>query len=137
MKKVFLFALVAILLGCRDPFDYQHHDPGNPDPPGAPILVSPKDGANMGYEGFPRDVAFEWNPVAGASFFQLEVYTDSVPVAQNLHTFRDQIAALGVTVTFPRYGFYYWRVRAASPRRWNNYTDWSGLRWFVIPNPTR
>ncbi len=129
-------ALAAGLLVCKDPLSFQPGDPSMPDPPGPPVPVYPPDGENTGDYGYPQDVAFQWGKVNGAIFYQVEVYTESIPELPNLHTIADGVTTTTVTVRFGRYGFYYWRVRAGS-HRWNWYTDWSELNRFVLPNPAR
>lgn len=133
-----LLALTLLLLGCKDPFDFEPHDPSLPNPPGPPILVYPEDGKKFKYDTpYPRDVTLKWNAVPGAEFYQVEIYRDSVLTEPNLYVpLINYVYAAQVTVSFRTYGFYYWRVRADSPRRWNALTDWSGVWVFALPNPT-
>jgi hypothetical protein len=128
--------LLAALLACKDPYDFEPGDPTKPDPPGPPVQVSPADGENTWNYGYPQDVTFSWRGVAGAMFYQLEAYSDSMASQQTLVASNMRVNGTNVTLTFQRWGFYYWRVRAAS-RSWNDYTDWSRLSQFILPNPSQ
>ena len=129
--------LFLLLLGCKDPFDYEHRDPNLPDPPAAPTQTYPPDGKEFKRYGYPQPDTMRWNPVPGAEFYQVEVFTDSVLIEDNLYfPMIDRVHALETAATFYGWGFYYWRVRGDSPRRWNAPTDWSPVRMFLLPNPT-
>uniref|UniRef100_A0A7C4GGF2 Fibronectin type III domain-containing protein n=1 Tax=candidate division WOR-3 bacterium TaxID=2052148 RepID=A0A7C4GGF2_UNCW3 len=131
--RLLLFWL--LLAGCQDPFGFEPGDPTKPDPPGPPVLKWPENGEMIVNYAYPQDVVLEWFAVKGAGFYQVEVYNDSVPGPGSLHVRRPDVAGSSVGVRFTRWGFYYWRVRAAS-RSWNNYTAWSELRRFLLPDPS-
>ncbi|MEO0085200.1 MAG: hypothetical protein ABIK37_01075 [candidate division WOR-3 bacterium] len=133
MRRLLLAAL--LLAGCKDPFSFEPGDPTKPDPPGPPVLKWPEDGEMIVNYSYPQDVVLEWNGVKGAGFYQVEVHTDSVPSQSTLHAVKSEVAGTSVAVRFTRWGFYYWRVRAAS-RNWNNYTAWSQMWQFLLPDPS-
>ncbi len=133
VKLTLAVCLVLAVLACKDPNSYQPFDPNMPDPPAAPVLTNPTDGWMSDSYAYPQDVYLSWAGVAGAQFYEIQVTRDSL--------FGDpgpgqRVYQTSLTVTEPTYGYYYWRVRAAS-RNWNNYTDWSTPFWFGLPNPTR
>lgn len=124
------------LLSCRDPNSYQPFDPSMPDPPAPPALVLPTNGWVSGDFAYPQAVDFTWQGVAGAQFYQIEVYRDSLLRSQYLMYSNPRVYQTSATDTLPYYGLYFWRVRASS-RNWNNYTDWSSVSRFALPNPAR
>lgn len=135
MNRVTVCLTALLVLGCKDPFSFEPGDPTKPDPPGPPVLKWPANGELIVNYAYPQDVTLEWYGIRGAGFYQVEVYTDSAPSQATLHTLKPEVAGTSVTVRFTRWGFYYWRVRAAS-RNWNNYTGWSGLWEFLLPDPS-
>jgi len=138
MKRTLpLLMLLGLLLGCKDPFSYQPHDPTLPDPPAPPAPLAPENGKHFKYDTpYPRDVTLQWTAVSGAEFYQVEVYTDSVLVESNLYVpLIDRVYSTGTTVSFRYHGQFFWRVRADNDRRWNAFTDWSELWNFWLPNP--
>jgi len=132
MRRLLLAAL--LLTACQDPFSFEPGNPTKPDPPGPPVLKWPADGELILNYAYPQNLTLEWHAIRGAGFYQVEVHTDSVPSQSTLHTVKPDVPDSSLTVRFSRWGFYYWRVRAAS-RNWNDYTAWSGLRRFILPNP--
>ncbi len=136
MKWWLVPVAVLCLLACRDPNSYQPFDPTNPDPPDPPVLIYPASGWVSGDFAYPQDVNLKWNEVFGAQFYQVEVYRDSLLRSQYLFYSDPRATHTLVTATLPYYGLYFWRVRAAS-RNWNNYTDWSAVFHFALPNPAR
>ncbi len=136
MKRVAPFILAILFLTCKDPFGFKPEDPTKIDPPDPPVQTCPPDGKLIKNYAYPQDVVFKWQPVAGTESYQVQVYTDSIPSAQTLLLEKVEITAGETTITFGRFGFYFWRVRASS-RRWKlSYTDWSSLSKFILPNPT-
>lgn len=134
MKALVLACL--LLAVCKSPFDYEHRDPNLPPPPAPPLLLVPADGENTRNYAYPQDVTLGWSGVAGAEFYQVEVYRDSVLIERNLALpMLDRVYGPGAEVRLGRHGFYWWRVRADNPRRWNAATDWSPVRFFILPNP--
>lgn len=127
-------ALILMLLSCKDPYLFEPGDPNKPDPPVPPRPIYPLDGENTKNYGYPQDVAFSWERVAGATFYQIEIYRDTTGVT--LLATEDRITATSHPVSLASHGFYSWRVRAGGPN-WNWYTDWSDLNWFILPNPAR
>ena len=123
-----------MLLACRNPYDFQPGDPTKPDPPAAPVLSSPPDRYKGDNYSYPQDVSLEWRAVAGATFYQVEVYSDSL--LTRLYLSEGRVTTTRVVSAFGRYGTYFWHARAAS-RSWNDYTDWSAPFRFTLPNPTR
>jgi hypothetical protein len=136
MKWWSVAVALLCLLACRDPNSYQPFDPTNPDPPGPPVLVYPTNGWVSDDFAYPQDVDFSWQDVAGAQFYQIEVYRDSLLRSQYLMYSNSRTTQTSLTATLPYYGLYFWRVRAAS-RSWNDYTDWSSPFYFALPNPAR
>lgn len=131
--RIFL-ALLLLVAACRDPYDFEPGDPTKPDPPAPPVLVFPPDGHMGDNYSYPQVVSLEWRSLPGATFYQVEVYTDSL--LTRLYLSEDRITATRTAPSFGRYGTYYWHVRAAS-RSWNDYTDWSAPFRFTLPNPAR
>jgi len=132
-----LSVLSALLcLSCKNPFGYEPDDPTKTDPPAPPVQTEPEDGKLIRNYAYPQDVVMKWQPVTGASYYQVEVYRDSTARAENLYRMVDNIRSTQTSVTFGRYGWYCWRVRAYSPN-WKWYTDWSPLHEFILPNPVR
>ena len=127
-----LLAVVILLAACKDPYDFQPGDPTKPNPPAPPVLVSPPDGHEGDNYSYPQTVELEWRVLSGATFYQIEVYTDSA--LTRLYASEDRVKTTRATLSFGRYGTYFWHVRAASPA-WNNYTDWSAAFRFSLPNP--
>jgi hypothetical protein len=133
---VLVSGLLLLVLACKSPFDYEHRDPNLPAPPGPPALITPADGENTRNYAYPQDVTLGWSAVAGAEFYQVEVYRDSVLTEANLALPRlERVDGPGTAVRLGRHGFYWWRVRADNARRWNAPTDWSAVRHFILPNP--
>jgi hypothetical protein len=133
MKLALAVCLTLVALACKDPNSYEPFDPTMPDPPAPPVLTSPANGWLSPSFAYPQDVYLSWTDVAGVQFYQLQVTRDSL--------FRNpgpdqRVYQTSITVTEPTYGYYFWRVRAAS-RNWNNYTDWSAPFRFGLPNPAR
>ena len=124
------------LLACKDPSGFAPGDDPKPDPPEPPVPVYPLEGESTEEYGYPQDVVFQWQPVAGAFFYEIEVYTDSVLNPGNQYGAVGSITETQAGVGFHTYGTYYWHVRAGSPN-WKWYTDWSELISFHLPNPTR
>lgn len=136
MKTLALGCLLLLLLACKDPFDYEHRDPNLPAPPGPPVPTTPVDSTNTRNYAYPQDVTLGWTPVAGAEFYQVEVYRDSVFIEQNLALpLLDRVSGPGTDIRLGRYGYYWWRVRADNARRWKAPTDWSVVFVFLLPNP--
>ncbi|MGQ9708332.1 MAG: hypothetical protein ACUVUR_05600 [bacterium] len=127
--------LLVILFGCKEPFSFQPDDPTKPDPPAAPILVRPANGDFIPNYAYPQDVEFEWQRVSGATSYQYECYKDSGLNPVSMVYSNSRVTGNKISVRFSRCGVYYWRVRAASPN-WNNYTSWSQVFRFILPDPT-
>jgi len=136
MRLLLVASLMLGLLACKDPYDFEPGDPTKPDPPAPPQLVAPADSWRSDDYTYPQEVSFEWQPIAGPVFYQFEAYIDSVLYPQQLVYANQKVTSTGLATSFGRYGWYYWRVRAAS-RNWNNYTDWSPPFRFCLPNPAK
>jgi hypothetical protein len=136
MKWWFALLVLLCLLACRDPNSYQPFDPTKPDPPIPPVLIYPTNGWVSDDFAYPQDVDFSWQGLAGAQFYQIEVYRDSLLRSQYLVYSSRRVYQTSLTVPDSTWGLYYWRVRAASSN-WNNYTDWSSAFHFSLPNPAR
>jgi hypothetical protein len=95
------------------------------------LIIDESGGDNYSY---PQDVSLEWRAVAGATFYQVEVYSDSL--LTHLYLSEGRVTTTRVVCTFGSYGTYFWHARAAS-RSWNDYTDWSAPFRFTLPNPAR
>ena len=134
MRLALVAGLVLALLACTDPNSFQPFDPTKPDPPGPPVLVQPSSGWMSDQYGYPQDVSFGWQQVSGAQFYQIEVYRDSLLRSQYLAYANERVTQPSLAASLSTYGWYYWRVRAAS-RNWNNYTAWSAPFRFGLPNP--
>ncbi|MBJ7356355.1 hypothetical protein [Nocardioides sp.] len=97
-------------------------------PGAAPTQTGPADGAVLPQPQSPPKLS--WNPVAGATAYELEYGTDPnfTDTAQKTSRF-----TRGTTFVVPlqQPNTYYWHVRAeAGP---GNYTDWSAVRSYVDP----
>lgn len=137
MKHFALLAFLLALFACKDPYSYEPNDPTKPDPPPPPELVQPPYGWHSDNYAYPQDVELGWNGLPGVLFYQLEVYRDDSTLQSGSLVWSNQrVLRPYATVGLGRYGWYYWRVRAAS-RNWNNYTDWSAPSKFSLPNPAR
>jgi len=135
-KLLMVVGIIFLLMssGCKDPFSFQPDDPSKPNPPAAPILVHPADGEFIPNYAYPQNVEFEWQRVSGATSYQYECYSDPGLNPATLIYSNYRVTGTKISVRFSRYGEYYWRVRSASPN-WNNYTDWSRVFSFTLPNP--
>ena len=136
MRLVLIFGLLLALLACKNPYDFEPGDPTKPDPPAPPELVSPPDSWQSDSYIYPQEVSFIFRAIPGAGFYQFEIYLDSLLRSQYLYSSNSRLTQTSVTMSFPYYGLYFWRVRAAS-RNWNDYTDWSRPFRFGLPNPAR
>jgi hypothetical protein len=136
MKLTLVACLVLTVFACTDPFSFEPGDPTKPNPPAAPDPVQPDDDWQSDLYGYPQEVSFGWQQVSGAQFYQIEVYRDSLLRLQYLAYSNERVTQPSLTASFSTYGWYYWRVRAAS-RSWNNYTAWSAPFRFGLPNPAR
>jgi hypothetical protein len=136
MKLTLAACLALAVLVCKDPNSFQPFDPTKPDPPAAPQLVAPGDSWMSEDYAYPQAVAFSWQPVSGASFYQFEVYGEWTIEPRFLVFANQRVTSTSLTTSFSHYGEYCWRVRAASGN-WNNYTDWSAPFRFGLPNPAR
>jgi hypothetical protein len=136
MKLALVAWLTLAVLACKDPNSFQPFDPTKPDPPGPPVLTYPVNNWISDDYAYPQNVSFAWQGVPGAQFHQIEVYRDSLLRSQYLVYANERVTQPSLTASCPTYGWYYWRVRAAS-RDWNNYTDWSSPFRFGLRNPVR
>ena len=128
--------LITMLIACKSPHEYEHRDPNLPPPPEPPRLITPSDGENTRNYAYPQDVTLGWTAVPGAEYYQVEVYDDSVLTESNLALpMLNRVELTVTTVQLNKWGFYWWRVRADSPRRWNAPTDWTELNYFILPHP--
>jgi hypothetical protein len=136
MKLTLVACLVLTVLACTDPYSFEPGDPTKPNPPDAPELVQPGNGWQSDLYAYPQGVGFGWQAVSGGQFYQIEVYRDSLLRGQYLVYANERVTQPAATASFSTYGWYYWRVRAAS-RNWNNYTAWSATFRFGLPNPAK
>jgi hypothetical protein len=135
-QRLALSTVLLCLLACTDPYSYEPGDPTKPDPPAPPQLIAPGDSWLSDSYIYPQEVAFGWQPIPAAAFYQFEVYNDWVIDPLKLVYANQRVAYAELTVEFNHYGKYYWRVRAAS-KNWNNYTAWSQPSRFGLPNPAK
>jgi hypothetical protein len=133
MQRSPVLCLILAALACKDPYDFE---PGDPTKPNPPELAAPLDGWMSDSYIHPQEVSFVFRSVPGASFYQLEVYRDSLLRSQYLFYSNPRLTQTSVATSLPYYGLCFWRVRAAS-RNWNNYTAWSTPFRFSLPNPAR
>lgn len=126
---------VSLFCSCQDPFGFGPHDPKKQNPPAAPVQIEPADDTMIPNYVYPQDVTMKWLAVSGAKYYQVEAYTDSLPLPEKQHASKDKVYSTETSIRFYRYGYYWWRVRAYSPN-WKWYTDWSPLHRFLLPNPT-
>jgi len=98
------------------------------------VPTVPSNGKFIKNWAYPQDVTFRWQPVSGTQFYQVEAYTDSILIPDNMCHFEDKIPSNEASITFHHYGTYWWHVRSYSPN-WKWYTDWSELYSFILPNP--
>ena len=104
-------------------------------PPAAPSLVSP---ANNAILPLNQSISFSWNPVAGATTYQIQIddaSTFSSPVLS-----RTGLTQTQTSHTLSSERTYWWRVRGRTANGTNG--AWSTIRSFVIrrlttPTPTR
>jgi len=136
VKPVLIFGLMLALLACKDPYEFEPGDPTKPDPPPPPELLQPQNGWQSDLYQYPQQVNFDWQALPGALFYQIEVYRDSLLRAQYLVYSNPRATQTSGSAALSIYGWYFWRVRAAS-KNWNNYTDWSQPFRFGLPNPAR
>lgn len=136
MKLTLVACLALAVLACTDPFSFEPGDPTKPDPPAPPQLVAPGDTWMSDDYNYPQKVAFSWQPISGAGFYQFEAYNDWVIDPLKLVYANQRVTTADLAVSFNRYGKYYWRVRAAS-KNWNDYTDWTQPFRFGLPNPAK
>jgi len=134
MKLTLVACLVLAVIACTDPYSFEPGDPTKPDPPAPPELVQPANNWQSDLYRYPQEVSFVWQALPGALFYQIEVYRDSLLRSQYLVYSNQRVTQTSLTASFSTYGWYYWRVRAAS-RDWNNYTAWSEPFRFGLPNP--
>ena len=107
-----------------------------PGPPAAPSLVSP---ANNAILPLNQTITFSWNPVAGASTYQIQI-DDSNSFRSPFVLSRTGITQTQTTHTFNSERTFWWRVRGRTASGTNG--AWSAARSFVIrrlttPTPTR
>lgn len=137
MKRSALLTVLLILFACRDPYSFEPNDPTKPDPPPPPRLVLPAYGWISEDFAYPQDISLGWDGLPGVLFYQVEIYlNDSTLQSGSLTWSSQRVLYPSVTVQLGWYGWYFWRVRAAS-RGWNGYTDWSAASRFALPNPAR
>jgi len=134
VKHLSLLLCLLFAAGCKDPFGFGPPDPKKTPPPAAPVQTQPRDGEFIDNYEYPQDVEMKWRPVTGARYYQVEAYTSQSAQPEALYRFADNIYSTSVDLSFGRYGWYWWRVRAYSPN-WTWYTDWSPLSSFLLPNP--
>lgn len=136
--RAFLLSFMSILFFsvCQNPFGFAPHDPQKQDPPAPPVQIEPKNDTLIPHYAYPQDVTLKWKIVSGAYYYQVEVYTDSLPVPEKQYVFQNKVYGGETTVRFYRHGAYWWRVRGYSPN-WKWYTDWSPLAGFILPNPAK
>ena len=108
----------------------------DPKSPAPPELLQPQNGWQSDLYQYPQQVNFDWQALPGALFYQIEVYRDSLLRAQFLVYSNPRATQTSGSAALSIYGWYFWRVRAAS-KNWNNYTDWSQPFRFGLPNPAR
>jgi hypothetical protein len=136
MKPTLVACLVLAVIACTDPYSFEPGDPTKSDPPPPPELILPSDNWQSDLYQYPQEVGLVWEALPTALFYQVEVYRDSLLQNQYLVYSNARVTRSSVTASFSSYGWYYWRVRAAS-REWNNYTDWSAPFRFGLPNPAK
>jgi hypothetical protein len=106
-----------------------------PATPAAPTLLSP---ANNAILPLNQSIAFSWNPVAGASTYQIQIDDSSTFNSPVLS--RTGITQTQTTHTLASEGTFWWRVRGRTASGVNG--AWSAVRSFEIrrapsPTPTR
>jgi hypothetical protein len=131
--KYLAVLLLAFLVFACDESGFGYEDPNLPDPPDPPVTVYPRDGQWLSF-AYPDTVTLAWNGVGGANTYDVIVYSDSNLVA--IHAQGENLSRTTLDVVFPRWGVFYWRVRAKSTRWKGGYTDWSPIVSFIKPNPT-
>jgi len=95
-----------------------------PTPPLPPQLTYPPNNSQLGDDLTP-DLA--WNTVANASYFHVQIASDSLFTKNVIEN--TNVNALNWTPTMLTYGTYYWRVRTYSAQGvWSDY--WSEVRKF-------
>ena len=97
----------------------------SPTPPAAPTLASPPNGGRYA----PGDIILDWNPAAGAKFYELQVDTNSSFSNANRIWVRG-LTATRYTVTLTTRGTRWWRVRGTNDSL--SAGPWSTVRSFEI-----
>jgi hypothetical protein len=131
--KYIVTLLLALMVFACDEGGYEYEDPNLPDAPDPPVTTYPRDGQQLSY-AYPDTVTLAWNEVSGANTYDVTVYSDS-----NLTTVYargEDLSRATLDVVFPRWGIFYWHVRAKSTRWKGGYTGWSPTVRFIKPNPT-
>ena len=122
---IFLFVLGSIVT-CKDPTGPP--DDNITEPPDPPVLIHPQ--ADTSYNGDAVQVFFDWNYLAGAQMYEIQIDT-------NLTFNTGSIYSAEVPpkiIELERYVYittYYCRIRAGS-EFWTYYTDWSEPRRFYL-----
>lgn len=129
LGAVVLFLIIGLHTGCRDPYDYE---PPPPDTlihsPAAPVLLYPPDSFVFMTETPYVDIIMRWATVDSAEQYLLEFGGYTISLDTNSWAGIDNI----------EFGPYHWRVKAASSRWIDGYTDWSETRILdtkPIPEP--
>jgi hypothetical protein len=127
----YIFTIVLLLLfgfsvNCKDPA--RHPEDDVTEPPEPPVLIHPQ--ADTSYNGDAVQVLFDWNYLAGAQIYEIQIDTLLSFNTGSVHS----AEVPPKIIELYRYAYittYYCRIRAAS-ELWTYYTDWSETRRFYL-----
>ena len=130
-KLIFIFIIIFYInlnQGCKDPGEYE---PGDSliSPPAPPQLIAPPDSTLFSISPDPADIYFEWTPVTGAEFYDIEFSTDSTFDTTYGYILTYKASSYWTIISFYLLGDIFWRVRAYS-QLWTWYTNWSEIGYF-------
>ena len=133
LVMVCVLMTVVFDTGCKDPHEYEPPEDTLLTPPGPPLLVHPPDDfvfmdpEALPGESFSISVQLDWDEVAQAELYELELITDTLP-PNTIYCDSNQWYFL-ISNDTTKLCDYSWRVRAYSSA-WQYFTEYTEQRHF-------
>ena len=122
---LFLSVLLTNGLSCKDPEEYNPHEPQFP-PPDCPVFILPYSDTVI-CDG---PVLFDWTVPTGSEIFQIQA--DTLASFSTAELFLVDAPPTYISLRYYHGRTVYWaRIRAGSSA-WTNYTTWSETRRFTL-----
>lgn len=125
-----LLCVLAVLVMCKDPEEFEPDDPYDEEAPAPPVLLRPVHGAVFAC-GNTKTVFFDWTDVQGAQQYEIQIDTNANFATDSIYGFDNPPTGINL-IRYASRTTYYCRIRAGSVYWRTLYTDWSEVRIFYL-----